>query len=239
VRRVFQFLRSLIFYILLGLAVVCLMPLVLVSLLMPPLARNRFLAGWSGFVTRMLTVVCGVGFEVEGAENIPEGNGIVLSKHQSAWETLALQIIFPAQTWVLKRELLWIPIFGWGLQAGGAIAIDRKAGKKALMQVIQEGQDRLDKGLWVVIFPEGTRKMPGEKGKYNPGGAMLAARSGYPVVPVAHNAGSFWNGKRFVIRSGTIRVAVGPAIETAGRKTGEINEETEAWIEARMAEMPR
>ena len=232
-----QLLRSLIFYICLVAAVVCLAPMALISMLMPPLTRNRFLARWSGFVIRMLTVICGVGFEVTGAENIPESNGILLSKHQSAWETFALQIIFPAQTWVLKRELLWIPIFGWGLWAGGAIAIDRNAGKKALMQVIKEGQDRLDKGLWVVIFPEGTRKMPGERGKYNPGGAMLAARSGYPVVPVAHNAGSFWNAKRFVIRRGTIRVMVGPVIETAGRKTGEINEETESWIEARMAEM--
>ncbi len=205
-----QFLRSLIFYIALGLAVIVgLAPMVLVSLLMPPLTRNRLLAHWSAFITDMLTAICGVAYEVEGLENIPETNGIMLCKHQSAWETLALQAVFPAQTWVLKRELLWIPIFGWGLWAGGAIAIDRKAGKKALMQVIEEGKDRLEKGLWVVIFPEGTRKRPGERGKYNPGGAMLAARSGYPVVPVAHNAGTFWSGSRFVIRPGTIRVVIG------------------------------
>lgn len=230
------FLRSLVFRVGLVFITFALIPMLLVGLFLPNLKRNDFLALWSGFVVNWLKWTCSVDYMVEGIENITASNAIILSKHQSSWETFGLQAIFPAQTWVLKRELLKIPIFGWALKAAGAIAIDRDAGKAALMQVISEGKDRLEKGYWVVVFPEGTRTAPGSRGKYNAGGAMLASRSGYPVVPVAHNAGSFW-GRGFTIRPGMIRVMIGKPILTADRKAGEINAEAEAWIEGRMEEM--
>lgn len=232
------FLRSLLFYFLLGVStIVVLAPLLLLCLILRGTARNRVLAIWSVSIISMLRIICGVRHEVVGEQNIPVDNGIVISKHQSTWETFALQLFFPAQVWVLKRELLWIPIFGWGLKVGGAIAIDRKGGKKALMQVIKQGTERLQRGLWVVIFPEGTRSLPGSKGKYSVGGAMLAARSGYPVVPVAHNAGEFWSSKSFTIRPGTVKVIIGPILLTEGLKASEINAQSEQWIEEQMAEI--
>ncbi|MEN8006048.1 MAG: lysophospholipid acyltransferase family protein, partial [Candidatus Krumholzibacteriota bacterium] len=209
-----------------------------VSLFMSQLPRNRFLAAWGRAIIAWLRITCGLTHEVVGRENIPDKNGIILCKHQSTWETFTLQLIFPPQTWVLKRILMWIPIFGWGLALAGSIAIDRKGGTKALKQVIEKGEDRLAKGLWVVIFPEGTRTVPGQSGKYNPGGAMLAARSGYPVVPVAHNAGVFWPKSGWPIRPGVITMAIGPVIDPEGKKAGEINQQASEWIETRMAEMP-
>lgn len=229
--------RTLVFYLALGLATFFLIPMVLVSLVFKGPDRSRFLAGWSIFIIRMLRVICGVEYEVIGKENIPAENAIVLCKHQSAWETFGLQAVFPGQIWVLKRELLWIPIFGWALAIAGSIAIDRKSASKALKQVIAKGRDRLDKGYWVVIFPEGTRTRPGEKGKYNVGGAMLAVRTGYPVVPVAHNAGLFWPKSGFPIRPGKVQMVIGPALETSGKKAGEIGAQVEEWIEGKMEEI--
>ena len=230
------FLRSLLFYILLGVSTLVIVgPLLLLCPALPGTMRNRAIARWSNSIVQLLRVLCGVNYEIMGQENIPAEPGIIICKHQSAWETFALQLIFPAQVWVLKRELLWIPIFGWGLKVVGAIAIDRKGGKKALMQVIKQGTERLQRGLWVVIFPEGTRSLPGTKGKYNVGGAMLAARSGFPVVPVAHNAGEYWSSKGFVIKPGTVKVVVGPVLQPEGMKAGEVNEWTEQWIEGQMA----
>ncbi len=228
------FLRSLLFYLLLGVAVVLVIPLLLVCLVLPGRRRNTTVAIWSRAVVSTMRIVCGVRHEVVGAENIPAENGIILCKHQSAWETFALQSIFPAQVWVLKRELLWVPIFGWGLKVMGAIAIDRKGGKKALVQVIKQGTDRLQRGLWVVIFPEGTRTPPGTRRRFSIGGAMLAARSGFPVVPVAHNAGEFWGSQGFIIKPGTVKVVIGPVLPTKGVKAGEINEQVENWIEEQM-----
>ncbi len=230
------FLRTLLFRTGIVVITFALIPLLLISLLMPGLKRNAFLANWSSFMITWLRWTCGVDYVVEGAENIPERNAIILSKHQSSWETFGLQRIFPAQTWVLKQELLRIPIFGWALRAAGAIAIDRSAGKKALMQVITEGKDRLDRGYWVVVFPEGTRTKPGTRGKYNAGGAMLASRTGYPVVPVAHNAGSFW-GREWIIRPGTVRVVIGEPMDTADMSAGDINRASEEWIESRMEDL--
>lgn len=230
-------LGSLFFYLSLGLATVFLPVLMLTSLPLARLPRQRLLSKWSGFIITMLRVFCRVDYQVAGAENIPSGPAIILSKHQSTWETFALQRIFPAQTWVLKRELLLIPIFGWALALAQAIAINRGSPKEALKQVISKGRDRLDKGLWVVIFPEGTRIGVGQAGKYNVGGAVLAVRTGYPVVPVAHNAGLFWTPGRFRIRPGTVQVVVGPTLLPANRKASELSAEVERWIEGTMAQI--
>jgi 1-acyl-sn-glycerol-3-phosphate acyltransferase len=236
-RLVILYVRTLFFY--LGLVAVVLTMVVgfVFALFMPQLARNRFLTAWGRAIIAWLRLTCRLTYEVDGRENIPERNGIILCKHQSSWETFALQLVFPPQTWVLKRILIWIPIFGWGLALAGSIAIDRQGGTRALKQVIEKGEDRLAKGLWVVIFPEGTRTEPGQSGKYNPGGAMLAARSGYPVVPVAHNAGVFWPKSGWPIRPGVVRMSIGPVIDPAGMKAGQINQRAAEWIEARMAEL--
>ncbi len=183
--------------------------------------------------------LCATAFylQVEGVENIPEGNAVIMCKHQSTWETLALQVIFPPQVWVMKRELLKVPFFGWGLAMLEPIAIDRKARGKARQQLIDQGTERLKNGRWVVIFPEGTRIPPGKKGRYALGGASLAASSGYPVVPMAHNAGEFWSRRKFIKQPGTIQVRIGPLIDSKDKSVEEINAEAEAWIEGQMQQI--
>ncbi len=201
---------------------------------LPPLSRYRIISGWAHLMLFLLRVICGVRYRVLGAEHIPKIPSIVLSKHQSAWETLAFQQIFPPQVWVLKKELLRIPFFGWGLAMTSPIAIDRSSGKAALKQIVIQGRDRLQQGFWIVIFPEGTRIAPGEKGKYGIGGAWLATHVDAPVVPVAHNAGEFWSKDAFVKLPGTITVSIGAPINSAEMEPGELNAKVEAWIEAEM-----
>ncbi len=182
----------------------------------------------------LLRHVCGIRYQLTGAENIPKTPSIILSKHQSAWETLAFQEIFPPQVWVLKKELLWIPFFGWGLAMTSPIAIDRSARKKALEQIVEQGKDRLSQGFWIVIFPEGTRIPPGQRGKYRIGGAWLATHTDTLVVPVAHNAGELWGRNSFIKYPGTITVSIGKPIDPAGMEAGELNAQVEAWIENEM-----
>ena len=199
---------------------------------LPPLSRYRIISGWAHLMLFLLRVICGIRYRVLGVEHIPKTPSVVLSKHQSAWETLAFQQIFPPQVWVLKKELLRIPFFGWGLAMTSPIAIDRSSRKAALKQIVEQGRDRLKQGFWIVIFPEGTRIAPGEKGKYGIGGAWLATHTGAPVVPVAHNAGEFWSKDAFVKLPGTITVSIGAPIDSTGMKPGELNAKVEAWIEA-------
>ena len=182
----------------------------------------------------LLRNLCGIRYQIIGAENIPKTPSIVLSKHQSAWETLAFQKIFPPQVWVLKKELLRIPFFGWGLAMTSPIAIDRSAKKKALEQIVEQGKDRLKQGFWIVIFPEGTRIPPGQRGKYRIGGAWLATHTNTRVVPVAHNAGELWGRNSFIKYPGTITVSIGEPIDPTGMEPGELNAQVEAWIEFEM-----
>ena len=182
-----------------------------------------------------LRVTCKIHHQVQGFDHLMTGPAVILSKHQSAWETIAFQAIFPPQAWALKREALWIPFFGWGLAATRPIAINRATRIRALDQLLEQGKKRLTEGRWVVIFPEGTRMAPGVRGRYSPGGAALAVRSGTPVVPVAHNAGLFWGRRRFIKQPGTVQVCIGPAIQTQGRKPRAVNQEVEEWIENKMA----
>ena len=194
--------------------------------------RYRVTSRWTLLMLFLLRVICGIQYRVLGDEHIPKTPSIVLSKHQSAWETLAFQKIFPPQVWVLKKELLRIPFFGWGLAMTSPIAIDRSSGKAALEQVVEQGRDRLEQGFWVVIFPEGTRIAPGKKGKYRIGGAWLATHTNVPVVPVAHNAGELWGRNSFIKRPGTITVSIGAPINPTGMEPGDLNAKVEAWIEA-------
>jgi 1-acyl-sn-glycerol-3-phosphate acyltransferase len=198
---------------------------------LPRMARYRIISGWSLLILFFSKLILGIDWRVEGKEHLPSRPSVILAKHQSAWETLAFQHIFPPQVHVLKRELLWIPFFGWGLALMSPIAIDRTRGVAALRAIVRRGRERLEQGFWVVVFPEGTRVAPGERREYQIGGAWLAAASGAPVVPVAHNAGRVWPRNAFVKRPGTVTVRIGPAIEAADRDPKSINAIAEAWIE--------
>jgi len=226
--------RSLLFYLGMILSAATMGPFSFLLLPTSFTIRYRFLTMWARMNLWVLEKLCGLRYEVEGKENIPTGNGLIFCKHQSAWETLALQQIFPPQTWLLKRELLWIPFFGWGLAMLGSIGIDRRAGTAALSKLVSDGIDRLQKGRWLVIFPEGTRVAPGEERKFHKGGSILAAKAGYPVVPVAHNAGEYWPRRTIVKLPGTIKVVVGPPIDTQGMRASEINRLTEQWMNETM-----
>ena len=205
-------------------------PIALASTLLPYRLRWRAVTQWSRFNVYWLSVTCGVRCEVEGLENVPDEPTVVLSKHESAWETLALQRYFAPQVWVLKRELLRIPFFGWGLATMRPIAIDRNTALDAFRQMIEQGEERLASGCWVVVFPEGTRVPPGVRGRFKQGGARLAVHTGRPVVPVAHNAGDCWPRNSFFKYPGTIHVVIGEPIETTGRKAAEVNRTAERWI---------
>ena len=209
--------------------------IILAAFPLPPLKRYRITSGWAHLMLFLLRVICGIRYRVIGAEHIPRTPSIILSKHQSAWETLAFQQIFPPQVWVLKKELLLVPFFGWGLAMTSPIAIDRDSGKTALKQIVQQGKDRLKRGFWIVIFPEGTRIAPGKKGKYRIGGAWLATHAGTLVVPVAHNAGRFWGRNALVKLPGTITVSIGAPIDPDGMEPDDLNVKVESWIEAEVA----
>lgn len=207
----------------------------LLSMPLHPVTRNVLISGWARSMIWWLRITCNIKHEIVGLENIPATPSIILAKHQSAWETLAFQAIFPTQVYVLKRELLWIPIFGWGLAMSSPIAIDRSAGREALKKLVAQGKARLSKGLWVVIFPEGTRMAPGEHGKYHIGGAWLATHTETQVVPVAHNAGKFWAKNSFIKKPGVIQIHIGKPVQTVNVKTDALNSQVEHWIESEMA----
>lgn len=228
-------LRSLAFLLGQQVSLLLFAPFALLTFPFPLPTRYRLVSQWAHFNLWWLEKTCGLRFQVEGAEHIHATPSIVMAKHQSAWETVALQTLFRPQTWVLKRELLWIPLFGWGLAMLEPIAIDRRAGRRAIDQVIAQGADRLARGVWVVIFPEGTRMAPGQRGRYRAGGALLAERTGMAVVPVAHNAGQFWPRRSLRKYPGTVQLVVGPPIPAAGRRASEILADVEAWIEGTMA----
>lgn len=231
-------LRSLLFNIGMWLMV---FPFTLLAILLipaPATFRSRMVSGWAHFTVWWLALTCGLRFRVIGRENIPNQSCVILGKHQSAWETIAFQAIFPPQVWVLKKSLLLLPVFGWALWALKAIAIDRSAGREALRQLVNQGKDRLARGLSVVVFPEGTRVAPGSKGKYHIGGAWLATHTGALAVPVAHNAGEFWRKNSLLKQPGIITVSVGKPIDTRGMKAEELNRMVEGWIEAEMPRLP-
>jgi 1-acyl-sn-glycerol-3-phosphate acyltransferase len=193
---------------------------------------------WAHTNLWLLKALCGLTYTVEGAENIPEGAHVSMWKHSSAWETIAQASIFPPQSWVLKRELMWIPLLGWAVHCLKPIAINRGAGASAVNQVLEQGGQRLEQGLWILVFPEGTRVAVGESRKYGVSGALLASKTGRKIVPVAHNAGVFWPRRGWLKRAGAIRVQIGPPIEAAGRDPREVNEEVRAWIEGAIAKFP-
>lgn len=176
----------------------------------------------------------GIAYEVSGWEHVPRTPVILMAKHQSAWETIFMQASFPPQCWIVKRELLWLPFVGWSLMVIRAIAIDRKSGHSARDQIVEQGRRRLAQGMWISIFPEGTRVAPGKRGRYGIGGALLAAKTGAPILPIAHNAGEYWPRYAFRKRPGCVKVVIGPLIRAEGRDVISVNKEVEGWIEGQM-----
>jgi len=224
------FIRSFLFTIIM---IVTVPVFVLPGLLLYPFPykiRYGFLSCWAKSIVWWLRIICNLRHEVINPEEIPTGPAIIFCKHQSAWETIALQAIFPPQVWVLKKELIKVPIFGWALQMLESIAIDRSSGRKAVEQIAEQGKQRLETGKWIVVFPEGTRVAPGQRKKFGIGGAVLAEKSGYPVVLVAHNAGDYWRRRSLIKRPGVIKVVIGPTIDPKGKTAAEIKELAEQWI---------
>jgi 1-acyl-sn-glycerol-3-phosphate acyltransferase len=218
--------------------VVTVVPWGLMCLLIAPLPRPmryRFTIRWTRMVIWAARVICGIHHEVRGWENLPDGPAILLSKHQSTWETFYYVSWMPRELcFVFKRELLFVPFFGWGIGLLDMIHIDRRRGRDAFDSMVTQGQKKLAEGRWIIMFPEGTRTPVGGQGKYKSGGARLAIRTGAPVVPIAVNAGERWPKKPFVKTPGLVTVSIGPAIPSTGRDIEELNAEVERWIEAEM-----
>ncbi|MGH8223533.1 MAG: lysophospholipid acyltransferase family protein [Woeseiaceae bacterium] len=211
----------------------------LIALCAPFDHRVRFAVarGWGRQMLVAGRRICGWRYLVEGEENIPGEPSVIMIKHSSVFETYAQLAIFPIHTWVLKRELMWIPIFGWGLAALKPIAINRGAGHLAVTRVIEQGKERLAQGISVVIFPEGTRMPPGQTRKYGISAATLAKEAGVPIVPVAHNAGDFWPRRGLTKKPGLIRIVIGPPMDASGRPPKETSLLVQEWIESRMREI--
>ena len=226
--------RSSVFFIGMVLATLIHSLLSLCTFPLPYHMRYRFIILWCRFVLFWLKITCGIKHKVIGAENIPRHNAIILSKHQSAWETFSLQVMFPYQTTILKKELLRVPFFGWALALLEPIAIDRKQPGHAGQQIISQGKQRLKDGRWILIFPEGTRTPPGTQRRFTRGGATLAATSGYPVLPIAHNAGDYWPRRGFIKYPGTIKLIIGPLVTTKDKDADTINAEVKAWMDQTM-----
>jgi len=234
-RRASLALRSALFVLFQLLSVA---PYALLCLLWSPLPlhwRYRLTVGWPRMVIWAARRLVGIGHRVIGAENLPDAPAILLSKHQSTWETLFFPTYMPRELcYVFKRELLFIPFFGWGIALLGMIHIDRRRGNDAFEQVVRQGTRKLAEGRWIIIFPEGTRTRAGAQGKYKTGGARLAVRTGVPVVPIAVNSGEFWPRRKFVLRPGVITVSIGPTIASEGKSAEQLSQEVEGWIESEM-----
>jgi 1-acyl-sn-glycerol-3-phosphate acyltransferase len=230
--------RSLIFAVLQTGLTIFFSLVALLSFPFPAHTRYRLITGYNRIVIWLACRVLGIRYVVEGRENLPAQPAIILAKHQSAWETVAFLCLFPPVSPVIKQELLKVPFFGWAFRMLSPIAIDRDAGREALRQIVAQGKDKLAQGFWVLVFPEGTRVAPGEKGRYGIGGSWLAAETGAPIVPVAHNAGEVWPKNAFIKRPGTITVRIGPVIDSTGRSAAELTRAVEAWIETEMTRLP-
>lgn len=204
----------------------------LIAVLVPFRQRSMMARGWAQGLLFVLKWVCRLDYKVEGRKHLPHGNHIALLKHSSSWETFAQVVLLPDQVWVLKRELTWVPFLGWALRFMHAIAVNRGAGGAAVRSVLEQGRARIREGLWVVIFPEGTRMAPGQTRRYGISGALLAAENDRLIVPVAHDAGYYWPRRGLYKKPGTIRVVIGPPIAAAGRDAREVMAEAQAWIEA-------
>lgn len=227
------FLRSVIFFLSFSISVVVYtVPLLLIGFAIPFIWRARYIRTWSQVNLWLLRIICNLDYKIHGIENLSNSSSIIMSNHQSTWETIALRAILnPMHTWVLKQELLSVPFYGWALRYFRPIAIDRKAGRSAVRQLLKEGSAALSEGLSIVIFPEGTRVPPNERVRYAIGGAMLAERTGVPITPIAHNAGVYWRRRDIRKYPGTIHIIIGKPIDSSGLSAGQLNKAVESWTQ--------
>ncbi len=232
-----QYLRSLLFTtflfsftLLCGFVIAC-------TVVLPYRYRYATASRYANVVLWVLKVTCGLSHRIEGWDDVPPGNYVTLWKHSSAWETISMMALLPPAAWVLKRELMWIPLLGWGLAALRPIAINRSGGQTAINQVVEQGRERLSRGLWVVVFPEGTRMAPGQTRRYGSGGPLLAMQTHTQIIPVAHNAGDFWPRRGLLKKPGVIRLVFGPPIDPVPGDARATGEKVQAWIEASVARL--
>jgi 1-acyl-sn-glycerol-3-phosphate acyltransferase len=229
------FLRSLVFALLVAVATIIWAPLCFLFAPLPYPKRYYWTSRWNVFVIWAAKMVCGIHFQVKGYENLPDTPVILLSKHQSAWETIFYLYFMPRPlVYVFKKEIMYIPFFGWGIALLRMIPIDRSKGRDAFAQIVEHGRRRLADGQWVIMFPEGTRIPVGEKGKYKIGGTRLAVETGTSVVPIAMNAGEYWPKNSFIKKPGTITVSIGKPISSQGLSASELMQQVENWIESEM-----
>lgn len=226
--------RSLVFELLRASLTIVFSFIAILTFPLSPIKRYRVITLWSHCITLLAEYICGIKYDVKGLENIPNDPCVILSKHQSAWETFAFQAIFPPQVWVLKSSLLLVPFFGWGLAMMNPIAIDRSSKSKALKQMLIQGKNRIQNGWYIIVFPEGTRTSPHKKVKYQVGGAWLSAKLQSAILPVAHNAGEYWPKNALLKKPGTINVVIGKPIETVNKSPEALIKQVETWIETNM-----
>ncbi|HEY1150402.1 MAG TPA: lysophospholipid acyltransferase family protein [Pseudoduganella sp.] len=229
------FLRSLLFTLMMVVATVIWSGVCILAAPLPYNKRYFVTSRWNVFVIWAARVVCGIEYEIKGRENLPDGPAILLSKHQSAWETIFLLANMPRPlVFVFKKEILYIPFFGWGIALLRMIPIDRKQGKNAFKSVVMHGKRRLKDGQWIIMFPEGTRTQVGSQGKYKSGGTRLAVETETPVVPIALNSGECWPKNSFIKKPGKITVSIGKPISSEGQTPDGLMEQVEQWIESEM-----
>ena len=232
-----QAIRALLFTVFQLVVTLLYAALMLATFWLPRLARYRIAANWCQVVAWGARLICGIRWRAEGLANIPRTPHVVMSKHSSTWETLALGIYLPPIAFVAKKELLRLPFFGWGFALASPITIDRKAGRDAMEQIAEQGRARFAQGFWIVVYPEGTRIRAGTRSKYKTGGARLAVNLGVPILPVAHNAGWLWPKGVLGKRPGEITMVFGKPIPTRGREPAELTAEIEQWIESEVARL--
>jgi len=234
-----QAIRSLVYTTLMALTTGVFGVIVLISALLPLSIEQRYVIPrtWGLLLTWLAGAICGLRYTIEGQENLPQQPFISLWKHSSTWDTFAQMFVVPPAAWLLKREVIWIPIVGWAVSTYKPIAINRSAGHSAVNQVVKQGRERLASGMGIVVYPEGTRVAPGQTRRYGISGALLATQTGTLVVPIAHNSGYFWRRRSIMKKAGTIRVVIGPPIDPEGMDPRELNAQAQQWIEAKIAEI--
>ncbi|MGE4575377.1 MAG: lysophospholipid acyltransferase family protein [Candidatus Pseudothioglobus sp.] len=223
------FLRSLLYFVGSIISVITITLCGLFFVFSPYSTRQKFLSQWAIFCIWWLKITLNITTRIIGQENVNKSPCVIISNHQSTWETLAFQTIFPAHTWVLKKELLWLPVFGWSLALLKPIIINRGDKLNAIKKVILQGSDRLNKGISVVVFPEGTRQPYNQLGEYQNGGAAIAKKTGYDIIPVYHNAGKIWPKGSFIKKSGVITIVIGETISSSSMTSSGITEEIRNW----------
>ncbi len=238
-----RYIRAAVFYLVACLAtLVCAGGCVLTWPVLPRKTRYLFGKCYGRILIETLRVVCGVRYEVRGAENVPADAArlVVLSKHQSAWETLFMPAFLPRpMSFVYKQSLHWIPLLGWSLKSLNMVAVNRNKGVSAYANFLKKGRDAVERGWWIMLFPEGTRVAPGKRVPYKSGGARFAVACNCDVLPVALNSGHCWGRNQFAKTPGTITVSFGPVIRAEGKSAKELNEEVENWIEQELARIER